>query len=1421
MFSLEIALRILLSLFGTTFIGVGFHQNDRSSFGAALQILGCSLVFCPNPLLEVILENCNLTENQANVSGGAIYASFCNLSITSSEFQNNDAALTGGAIHLTDGPSTLRITNSSFENNRVISGLRTENVQQEAGLPLELFPYFTFHAPGEYGGAVSARLGLTDPVGTVEIEDSLFRGNRAEAGGALAIIVQQPASDDRENVNFRVEVRDCLFIENKAERTTRRGQNYDQERNLGGAIYSTSSATSLTWTLINSTFVGNRARHGAGLHLATPQSVMPQIQYCNFEGNEASGAGGGLLARNTGSIQLEESSFSRNTAAFGGGIMLTNGAMLRAVGRVRFSSDQGVVLNRFISNFAVNGGGLMCTACGDLDFQDTVFYNNTADDSGGGIYCLDTHAPIVLSQMNITNNRASQGGGAAFLSVADVEISASDFDGLISSISNNEAEAGAGIYIKSNRQQENRISIQKALISNNTAIPLNSSKPVSSDCSNGGGGGICLVLDSIPEGSIAEIRLFNANFTNNRASVGGGLFVEVSGESWNVDLSSETCADPTPSTDSCRLLAFSDLRFVENIADSGGGAMFVSNLEHVVAGCVNANLSAHLPLSSISDSDEDICLEFHNNTVADGTGEYGPNIATRVYSLYVTHPLEPIEGLTGGTTILPPCNDCPSGHSEGVHIAIKDAFNQTITGGILESQFHVSLISGAIMGEQIYEAKKGVFNINGTIGTGINERHQVLVQLNENISISTSFEFSTRDCYPGETIAGNVCEQCEPGTYSFDPKSKCRDCPDRAQCAGNSSLVPIDGYWHSSPFSTQFHSCIVKEACSYPGRNTHLEAYYDNTTQVSKHLAILNSSYYSGPDYFENYEQCQEGYKGVLCGSCQNGYGHIAGGECVECSESRGLSALIVILLVAWVVSVISILSFLASLSAKKQIKIAQQNAGPNISVQMVSIAPGSSRDANPNTHLVSGSSQNQCTKNVDHIIALQKVTEVLKIFINYFQVTSTALSIDVAWLNSVKLLLAIQTLLASIMNGSNLVPLDCSYDQQTDEGTPRSIQSLWLRIALPFMILLVLLVAIFLYYTVKQPKPATGGVHSRWTGSCATYCIMVTIVVIFYSYIDVTSEFMRSINCIKVDEDSETNQTFETNENTTFYALATGRRFWAEDTDLRCFKGNHTATGVFGILGMIFFSLGVIVFFPIWILRNKVSVEGKTRVNADSCFIARYGYIYQGYDCKRDLAIIWETVVFIRKAMIAAVVVFAFQLGANLQAILALGVLILALIAHLIVQPFDEYKPEDSSDVSIVSRVPNVPLYPDREEGNWAKFNNKVSMNWIESASLINSIIVFYSGILFNDSNTSEAGKYAMAAFVMIVNLAFILYIAYRLYAGMVVALDLRLKLHPENTTDEIGYSGPSSVIRKVLQLLKCRREKKGQKKRNRRSNV
>lgn len=202
--------------------------------------------------------------------------------------------------------------------------------------------------------------------------------------------------------------------------------------------------------------------------------------------------------------------------------------------------------------------------------------------------------------------------------------------------------------------------------------------------------------------------------------------------------------------------------------------------------------------------------------------------------------------------------------------------------------------------------------------------------------------------------------------------------------------------------------------------------------------------------------------------------------------------------------------------------------------------------------------------------------------------------------------------------------------------------------------------------------------------------------------------------------------------------------------------------TGVFGVLFLLLFSLGFIVFIFVLLLRNK-----QRALKQDVQFLARYGFLYRAY--KTDsFTIYWEAIVTLRKALIGAVVVYAYPLGPNLQAVLALGVLIVALLLHLVAQPYKEIRTKICGGI----------LGTIHEEGP--------DLNQLETLSLLMSLLTFYSGVVFNDKNTSDSGKLVMTVVISFLHITFVLYmVIFRVWGGLHVAVHEKIKVLIADTNE------------------------------------
>lgn len=199
-------------------------------------------------------------------------------------------------------------------------------------------------------------------------------------------------------------------------------------------------------------------------------------------------------------------------------------------------------------------------------------------------------------------------------------------------------------------------------------------------------------------------------------------------------------------------------------------------------------------------------------------------------------------------------------------------------------------------------------------------------------------------CTVGEvSVTADLCEPCGAFAFSFEPRnSKCQACPSGGVCAGRFNLVPDDGFFQSSPSSDRMLACPNADACTWPGRLDALQAFQrsleanyskflddvlvfasSNTSTTTRRLlqqssvAPYLSAYSNNTAYVDL--QCSSGYRGPLCGACEEGYGWMPPFRCEEC-RSLGVQALLYIL--SLLVSVVMIgLTMWGSLKDAKRFK--------------------------------------------------------------------------------------------------------------------------------------------------------------------------------------------------------------------------------------------------------------------------------------------------------------------------------------------------------------------------------------------------------------------------------------------------------------------------------------------------------------------
>ena len=462
--------------------------------------------------------------------------------------------------------------------------------------------------------------------------------------------------------------------------------------------------------------------------------------------------------------------------------------------------------------------------------------------------------------------------------------------------------------------------------------------------SEGKGGGIGVSFAGLRPLAVVEMMFRNILVRENEAIVGGetmqrkelsvrhravgGVSVEMAELLWNENRG-PSCFPIAIGFDVCRHFEFQNVTVTGNKATFAGG-VFSSAPGGIVASCGGDDEKrtriTHLQSSTERGDQSPFCVTIVDNFITDDDTRLGADVGTRAVRLEIEEWDGPLVPVNSGENLRVPCK----GNASCTHpprILVKDALNTTITRGIEDARLKVVLVSDAIVGDNTYTAVNGVVEISDTRAWGINVTSNLTIASERDKSVSVDVPISTRDCNPGEIEQVDVCRLCPVDQYGFDASlEKCESCEEHAVCGGGAMLVPIDGYWHSTPFSPAFYKCIYPSACRYDGRQENLEAFYQDAALLKTHLDRMEE-YTAGrgtrPE-FPEYRQCSEGYAGPFCGSCQSGYGHSYTGECTACPERKGLGGFRVFLNVAWLFLLIGVNCAITLSSTKSRVTLAK-----------------------------------------------------------------------------------------------------------------------------------------------------------------------------------------------------------------------------------------------------------------------------------------------------------------------------------------------------------------------------------------------------------------------------------------------------------------------------------------------------------------
>eukprot|EP00210_Caulerpa_lentillifera_P000407 g397.t1 len=386
-------------------ISVSIFKDNRGRGGGAVRIEAKSNI-------DVFLTTC--LRNHAFFGGCVSLGGDTNASISRSQFSNNTAENSGGAIDLVMN-STLSISDSLLSGTLF---LIPRNSAESLGGAIDVTANSSLRLTNVESTGNSAQLGGAIFIGrfsSATISNSSFTNNRASStGGALDVLE-----------NSRLFISNSIISNNRA--------------TIGGgiSIMLNSFASLRQIRLTNNTSLNS----GGGMNLY--QSVM-SLSYSELDHNRASF--GGFLMAIEAVMELRNSTISNCFASQNGGAILMsstnatieetllewNHARVYCGGLAAFSASHVNSSHIIIrSNSAGNNGGGICVSDSSILCYSCQISNNRAL-SGAGLYAYSNNSILVVAQLQnskFENNSAlSHGGAVAFQSPVNRNIHCSSHD---------------------------------------------------------------------------------------------------------------------------------------------------------------------------------------------------------------------------------------------------------------------------------------------------------------------------------------------------------------------------------------------------------------------------------------------------------------------------------------------------------------------------------------------------------------------------------------------------------------------------------------------------------------------------------------------------------------------------------------------------------------------------------------------------------------------------------------------------------------------------------------------------------------------------------------------------------------------------------------------------------------------------------
>jgi len=1217
-----------------------FMENEGTHTGGGAQF----------DLGNVSLLNLTLTRNSAPLGGGFF---FFHANVSASELVMKNNAAYEGAAFLSSGSN---ITISTREEYKRITGLTKIGRSQMHS--------FGIRASRNVGANGGGALELEDTV--INISSSAFVNNRGQEGGGIHVW----------KTNCTVTIQDTLFRHNSAEN--------------GGSIYARALARGdITLKLVNVDFNRSRAEAGGGaVHLTSVESTF---ENCSFSACTAK-EGGAIYARRSldhweiteRTTSLEECTFNNCTAQTSGGAVFASHVDLRIISCVFNMSNVthgtgGALacekMNLYLEsttlkeNHASRGGGIHADQLRAFVISHSDFIGNTADE-GAGLYANNVSWIASWYSRFVRNSAKKIDGSGGGVTLAE----GSEFHGKEIEFNGNSAENGAGV----NSDESSRILCVQCLFTGNRATGL--------------GGGIR--IDSSHDSGIAA-QFDETTFKNNRADFGAAIHFLKTSESqgsWE-SISAALCGG----------IVIVNSSFDGNVARTQGHSLHSNGRRNIFVHCHNDDM--HKNYWNFVKESELVKLDSAELVRTSCPSWTDDNETVKAVSSYASRieveANETVMAKIGDGYVL---KDFVAGRElPDIGLVACDVYNQcnaSSIDGVLRATLHAppDLLNGAVSTKML--GAVGNFTGLRTLNTKKAGNYTMEISFNTDTLSNITIYVHVRECRIGEmtTDDGVRCKPCLL-EYNFDQNGTCQPCPKHADCSG-SFLLPKKGYWNSDPCHDHVTKCLNKDACKGKKANSPVDG-FSRSDALHSFTSKLDEEYDSErkcpmrDEQRETYREllCNNGYTGVLCGSCSASYGKTANFRCEKCLTVGAYIGVLIGALV-WIVLVVFI-TIRGNYVPHRKVLEAVMSIAPRKSAKSIAASQaGSSTDNDEkfvDIELGSKSSEKSYSgvfKDVDvdkqkrAQLAKWKACENIKVFINFLQAIAVAAIVNVEWKESMQDLFWTSDLASGASIGAVSNSVYCLSEGLVER---RSVASLKAAILGPFFAV----VLFVLYY----------GLASFWCKHGWRFFIKGSLlsffVTLYFNYLNVTRQSISVFLCVDVYDNSEYDHS---------------NAYWAQDTAMECHTQEHNSLRFWSVVLLFLVTVSCPLVFALVLFRSYRRGE----IEKPGFLFDILGFLYRSYKHPHSY---WEAVIMIRKACLSLIAVYSHKYDGTDQVVLASLLLTFCLILQVRVWPYrDEFS----------------------------------RLNWYEFFSLFVSYQTFVLSYYFVPGNASEEFKQCLSYYLV-----------------------------------------------------------------------